>query len=121
MEKQVTGKEAVKNMEYLVKLLHKEWECSGRKKAEVAISFEEAGKIKEKLARQINCKQQMAENEELTFKQCMDMSKENFIILRLVKKIKKAEEKANKKGLDLEFSVELDKEEFKLLQSILSE
>ena len=28
----ITGKETVKNMEYLVKLLHKEWERSGRTK-----------------------------------------------------------------------------------------
>ena len=32
----MTGKETVKNMEHLVKLLHKEWERSGRTKAEVS-------------------------------------------------------------------------------------
>ena len=33
MEKQITGKEIRKDMEYLVKLLHKEWERSGKTKA----------------------------------------------------------------------------------------
>ena len=35
----MTGKETVKNMEHLVKLLHKEWERSGRTKAEVSIDI----------------------------------------------------------------------------------
>ena len=34
---EISGKETVRNMEHLVKLLHKEWERSGRTKAEVSI------------------------------------------------------------------------------------
>ena len=49
----------------------------------------------------------------------MELSKSNFVLLRLLKKIKKAEEKTVKKGLDMEFAVELDKEEYKLFVEIV--
>ena len=34
-----TGKETVKNMEHLLKLLHREWERPGRTKAQVSIDI----------------------------------------------------------------------------------
>lgn len=119
MEKQITAKEVRKDMEYLVKLLHKEWERSGKTKAAVTVSLTDVQEIEKRMAGVIAEKQKMLENEELTFKQCMELSKNNFILLRLVKKVKKAEEKTVKKGLDTEFSVELDKEEYKLFVDIV--
>ena len=119
MEKQITAKEVRKDMEYLVKLLHKEWERSGKTKAAVTVQLEDVSEIKKRMAGVIADKQKHLENEELTFKQSMELSKNNFVLLRLVKKVKKAEEKKIKKGLDTEFSVELDKEEYKLFVEIV--
>ena len=67
----------------------------------------------------IQDKQKQLENEELTFQQSMELSKQNFVLLRLVKKVKKAEEKTVKKAVDTEFLVELDKEEYKLFEKIV--
>lgn len=119
MEKQITAKEVRKDMEYLVKLLHKEWERSGKTKATVTVRLVDVPEIEKRMAGVIADKQKHLENEELTFKQSMELSKNNFVLLRLVKKVKKAEEKTMKKGLDTEFSVELDKEEYKLFVDIV--
>lgn len=119
MEKQITAKEVRKDMEYLVKLLHKEWERSGKTKAAVTVRLVDVPEIEKRMAGVIADKQKQLENEELTFKQSMELSKNNFVLLRLVKKVKKAEEKTMKKGLDTEFSVELDKEEYKLFVDIV--
>lgn len=119
MEKQITAKEVRKDMEYLVKLLHKEWERSGKTKAAVTVRLEDVSEIKKRMAGVIADKQNLLENEELTFKESMELSKNNFVLLRLVKKVKKAEEKTMKKGLDTAFSVELDKEEYKLFVDIV--
>lgn len=119
MEKQITAKEVRKDMEYLVKLLHKEWERSGKTKAAVTVRLVDVPEIEKRMAGVIADKQKHLENEELTFKQSMELSKNNFVLLRLVKKVKKAEEKTMKKGIDTEFSVELDKEEYKLFVDIV--
>lgn len=119
MEKKITAKEITKDMEYLVKLLHKEWERSGKTKAVVTVSLLDMPEIENRMAKVIADKQELIENEALTFKQSMELSKSNFILLRLVKKVKKAEEKAAKKGLDMEFQTELDKDEYKLFQEIV--
>ena len=119
MEKQITAKEVRKDMEYLVKLLHKEWERSGKTKAAVTVRLVDVPEIEKRMAGVIADKQKLLENEELTFKQSMELSKNNFVLLRLVKKVKKAEEKTVKKGLDTEFTVELDKEEYKLFKEII--
>ena len=118
MEKQITGKEIRKDMEYLVKLLHKEWERSGKTKAQVTVSLSDAVEIGKRMAGVIHDKQKQLENEELTCQQSMELSKQNFVLLRLVKKVKKAEEKTVKKA-DTEFFVELDKEEYKLFAKIV--
>lgn len=119
MEKQITAKEVRKDMEYLVKLLHKEWERSGKTKTAVTVRLVDVPEIEKRMAGVIADKQKHLENEEITFKQSMELSKNNFVLLRLVKKVKKAEEKTVKKGLDTEFSVELDKEEYKLFVDIV--
>ncbi len=119
MEKQITGKEIRKDMEYLVKLLHKEWERSGKTNAQVTVSLSDAEEVKKRMAGVIAGKQKQLENDELTFKQSMELSKQNFVLLRLVKKVKKAEEKTAEKAVDTEFCVELDKEEYKLFVKII--
>lgn len=119
MEKQITGKEIAEDMEHLVKLLHKEWERSGRTKALVTIRLSDAAEVKKRMAKVIAGKQKQLENDELTFRQSMELSKQNFVLLRLVKKVKKAEDKTNQKEIDLQFTVELDREEYKLFTEII--
>lgn len=113
MEKKKTGKEVVKDMAYLVKMLHKEWERSGRTKAEVSVTLSDTAEVKKRFAEVIQEKQGQLDTEGLSFRESMELSRENFVLLRVVKKIVKAEEKTNRKGIDLKFTVELDKEEYK--------
>lgn len=119
MEEQINGKEIVRNMEYLVKLLHQEWERSGRTRAEVRIALADAEEIKKRFGTVIQERQKQLEMEELTFQQCMELSKRNFALFRVVRKIRNAQDKTNRKGIDLEFTVELDKEEYKLFTEIV--
>ena len=119
MEKQKTGREVVKDMEYLVKMLHKEWERSGRTKAEVSVTLSDTAEVKKRFAKVIQEKQGQLDTAGLSFRESMELSRENFILLRVVKKIVKAEEKTNRKGMDLKFTVELDKEEYKKFVEIV--
>ena len=119
MAKQVTEKEMARNMEYLLKMLHKEWERSGRTKAQVSLKMEDVKEVEVRLAGEIQERQEQLEMEEMTFKQCMELSKENFVLLRLAKKIKKAAEKTERKAEDMFFAVELDKEEYKLFSTVV--
>ena len=115
----MTAKEITKDMEYVVRLLHKEWERSGKTKAVVTVQLSDMPEIGSRMAKVISDKQKQLEGGEHTFKQSMQLSKNNFVVLRLVKKIKKAEEQTVEKDFDLEFLVELDKEEYKLFMDIV--
>ena len=114
-----TGKETVKHMEHLVKLLHKEWERSGRTKAEVSIGITDRKEIGAKLTAEIGERQKQLENVEMDFKECMELSKENFVLLRLARKIKKAGERAERRENAVSFTVEMDKEEYKLFSTLI--
>ncbi len=115
----MTGKETVKNMEHLVKLLHKEWERSGRTKAEVSIDIADKGAAETRLAGEIQERQGQLEAEGMTFKECMELSKENFVLLRLARKIKKAADRAERREDAVSFTVEMDKEEYKLFSTLI--
>lgn len=119
MKEQTTGKEAVKNMEHLVKMLHKEWEQSGMPKAEVAISLYDVPDITKRIVDLIEEKQEQFVGEEMAFKQGMEFSKENFILLRLAKKIRKEKEKTVEKKTGTAFIVKMDREEYKLFISMM--
>lgn len=118
MEK-MTGKETVKNMEHLVKLLHKEWERSGRTKAEVSIDIADKKAAEARLAEEIQERQKQLENKDTDFKECMELSKENFVLLRLAKKIKKAADRAGRRENAVSFTVEMDKEEYRLFSALI--
>ena len=118
MEK-ISGKETVRNMEHLLKLLHKEWERSGRTKAEVSIDIADKREAETRLAAEIQARQGQLETEGMAFKECMELSKENFVLLRLAKKIKKAANKAERREDAVSFTVEMDKEEYKLFSTLI--
>ena len=73
----MTGKETVKNMEHLVKLLHKEWERSGRTKAEVSIDITDKNKVGAKLTVEIQERQKQLETAGMDFKECMALSEQS--------------------------------------------
>lgn len=118
MEK-ISGKETVRNMEHLVKLLHKEWERSGRTKAEVSIDTADVMTVESRLAEEIQARQGQLEAQEMPFKECMELSKENFVLLRLAKKIKKAADKSERRENAVSFTVEMDKEEYRLFSTLI--
>ena len=118
MERMV-GKETVKNMEHLVKLLHKEWERSGRTKAEVSIGAADVKPVESRLAREIQARQGQLETEGMAFKEYMELSRENFVLLRLARKIKKAADRAECREDAVSFTVEMDKEEYKLFSTLI--
>ena len=116
----LAGNDLMKDMEFLINELHKEWDRSGATKATVIIGIEESTEVNQTLAAKIMEKQELLEKDELSFKQNIGLSRENYVLLRLIKKIKAKENKTNEKGLDMEFSVPLDKEEYKLFKSMFS-
>lgn len=113
----MTGKEAVRNMEYLVCLLHKEWERSGRPEAEVSIGIVDRNAVGAKLAEEIRKRQERPGMEEMDFQGCMELSKENFVLLRLARKVKEAGDAAGRRGNAGSFLVELDGEEYGLFRA----
>ena len=110
----------IKNMEFLVKELHKEWDRSGVAKTSVIISLDEVDGINDKL-KEIIYKTQTSLEDELTFKQSIAKSKECYVLLRVVRKIAKKKDKCEKQAIDNEFAVELDKEELKLFKGLFAE
>ncbi len=111
----------IKNMEFLVKELHKEWDRSGASKASVIISLEEVDGINDKLKEIIYQTQKSVDEDELTFKQSMAKSKECYVLLRVVRKIAKKKDKCEKQAIDNEFAIELDKDELKLFKGLFAE
>ena len=111
----------IKNMEFLVKELHKEWDRSGASKASVIISLEEVDGINDKLKEIIYQTQKSVDEDELTFKQSIAKSKECYVLLRVVRKIAKKKDKCEKQAIDNEFAIELDKDELKVLKGLFAE
>lgn len=109
-----------KDMEFLLKELHKEWDKSGVTKVIVTISLEESEDVNKALLLAIAKRQELAEKA-LDFKECVRLSRENYILLRLARKVKKQEDRCNKLAMDLEFEVQMDKEEYKLFKSMFGD
>lgn len=126
--RQKTGKEmediAMKNqtmraLEYAVRLLKKEWEKSGETKKVLETDTTEIRSMLEKINNDIKmCGEVMAREEEIPFRESMEQSKRNYILLRIGRKLVKAVEKAEKKETVF-CKIELDKEEAKLLSQLI--
>ena len=105
------------DMEYLTKLLHKEWERSGMDVAGVVFKVSEMGYVNKRIATAIRKNEEQMKSMETAFKQSMALSKECYILLRFGKKIKAAEDMALKEQRK-EFTTELDREESRLFQGM---
>ena len=115
------GKETVTEMEYLVEMLHKEWERSGKTKAVVSIDIADRKAAVAKLAGEIQERQKQLGIEGMDLKACMELSRENFVLLRLAGKIQKAAGRAGRREDAVSFTVEMDQEEFRLFSALVLE
>ena len=106
-----------KMMEFLMSELHKEWDRTGATKASILISLGGVDEVNKTLVATIMKRQEQADKA-IDFKECVRLSKENYILLRLARKIKKEQDRTNKLALGLDFEVALDKEELKLFKGI---
>lgn len=113
-----TTMELKKDMEYLLVELQKEWVSSGKTSATVVFQIEEVQEVNRKLQQEIADRQELLKHEEMTFEQSIQLTKQNYILLRLIKKILRKEQRTNKKGIDCEFSVVLDKEEHRIFKDL---
>lgn len=111
-------KNMMTSMEYLMDQLHKEWDRTGETNASVIISLEDADGINQSIAGQIVKTQQEVECEYMTFQDSVRLSREAYILLRLAKKVKTMENKANDSGKERQFCVKLDKDEYNLYQEV---
>lgn len=105
----------IKSMEFLISELHKEWNKSKGDRKQIKVSLNESHKLRNKISEHI-VKQQKIINEDsnIDFEESMKMSKENFVMLRLIKKINR-----NMKKGEEEFSVNLDTEEYNVYLKLL--
>ena len=109
------------NMECIIKKLQNEWDRSGEVKAVIKLSVKELEELRKIIAQSINTKQQEVEDEELSFEKCIDLSHENFIFLRLARKIKFIDEQIKKGNIVEGYSLSLDEEEFAAYKDLSEE
>ena len=114
------NKEIIDNMEFLIKELHKEWDRTGAVKASVSISLNDVEDVHKAILLRIAKQQKRAENEKITLKKSIKLSKECYILLRLARKIKTEEHKTYHNGTCYEFEVALDKDELSLFKEMFS-
>lgn len=108
--------EIVENMDFLMNELHKEWDRSGAVKASVFISLNDVEDMTKDVMVQTAIMQNRLENEEMAFKKAVKLSKECYVMLRMLRKIKAEEHKSYHNGTCYVIEVKFDKEELKLFK-----
>lgn len=107
-------KAAENDLEFLVSELGKEWSMSKRTKKIVEISKEDISKVSEWLESQIKLMNKAREDDVLTFKCFMRITKKANINLRVIKKLVKI-----KPDEDDIICLPLDEEEYAVVREIL--
>lgn len=115
---QLAGREVMGNMEFLVGELKKEWDKSGENKAFVVIRLEDTDLVHKKIAGRIALYQKGIVEADLSFEEAMLLTRKNYILLRMIKKIREKEEKVNNKCMDDKFKVLFDAEENDLYKEL---
>ena len=113
--------EVIKDMEFLLNELHKEWERPGEVKSSVSIPYEKVEEISRKLNVIVYETQQSADSDGLAFKQSIAKSKQCYVLLRIMRKIVKGKGKCDRQAVNAEFVIELDGEESKLFKEMFAE
>lgn len=85
----------IKDMEFLLNELHKEWERPGEVKSSVSIPYEKVEEISRKLNVIVYETQQSADSDGLAFKQSIAKSKQCYVLLRIMRKIVKGKGKCD--------------------------
>lgn len=99
-------------IKFLLKELKKEWGKSREVKQEIVVARSEIKQIYNTLGRIILKRERELKQLELSFEDTIRTVRENYILLRLLKKIKKQEQKMEKGGsMETAFKTGLDKEE----------
>ena len=97
----------IKNMEFLLNELHKEWERPGEVKSSVRIPYKKVEAISRKLNGIVYETQQSSDSDGLTFKQSIAKSKQCYVLLRIMRKIVKGKNKCERQSIDAEFVLSL--------------
>lgn len=107
-----------RNMGFLVKELQKEWEVSKETKHTVTVTEEETEVICENIrVRTEDIAEILEKDEALSFQRSMEYSRENYIVLRLGRKLLAADRQAKKTGGEKRV-IDLDREEFRLFREL---
>ena len=120
MQSTLTWKNAVENMETLIQELHKAWESSGVSEAAVIIAAERIQGLNQCLKQSVMEKQSVLEAP-LTFEGSLALTKDSFVLLRLMKKVKNAESLQGAAGVCPEYIISLDHEEYELYRKLCCE
>ena len=116
-----SNNEIMRNMEFIIDELKKEWDMSKETKHYVGLSIAKAEKIRKKMQQYIiSCSAVLNEDDTLSFKQSMKYCRDNNIMFRLARKLITKYDYAVEKKKD-NIVLELDKEEFKAYREIVGE
>ncbi len=116
MENKQNKNSTQREMEYLLKLLEREWERTGETKEVQVIGLREIGLVNSQIEKQIKeNKEQLSLD--ISFRESLKLSRENYALLRLAKKIKAEKDKADQDNQRW-FYVGLDVEEYELYMKI---
>ena len=118
MSKKNKMDKVLKNIEYLIKELQKEWDESKETKHTIMLSVDQAKVVRTKLQEHITYIGEMLEHDDvLSFKESMQFCKQNYVTLRLGRKIIAEHEKLKSSGEDV-MRLPLDREEYKAYREI---
>lgn len=118
MAKKNKLEKVLKNMEFLVKELQKEWDESGVTKHVVTMTMDEARVLRRRIQEYVSYYGEMLEKDEImSFKESMEHCKQNYVTLRLGRKLITEYEKAKDSGKTT-VSIETDREEYKLYRDM---
>lgn len=92
-EKKKMSKQSFNEMEYLIKELVKEWEQSKEIKFVKEIEYKDAKILMFQVLDKVYILDALMEQEDLSFRQSIKKTKESYVLLRLLGKLKSATEK----------------------------
>lgn len=116
MENKQNENSMQKEMEYVLKFLEREWERTGETKEVQVIGLREISLVNFEIERKIKeNKEQLSLD--ISFRNSLKLTRENYVLLRLARKIKAEKDKADQDNQRW-FYVGLDVEEYELYMKI---
>lgn len=116
MENKQNENSMQKEMEYVLKFLEREWERTGETKEVQVIGLREISLVNFEIERKIKeNKEQLSLD--ISFRNSLKLTRENYVLLRLARKIKAEKDKADQDNQRW-FYVGLDVDEYELYMKI---